>query len=106
MENCLPFTYDVKVVLVHKYVQQTHLLTLHLETGYIPRLLNALNGLIYFLIIGGPRGDNHMVGNISQIVLTELGIRTEDALMLFLFFCYAFVSICLLMPCGHLLGKG
>ena len=27
--------------------------------------------------------------------------------MLFLScFCYAFVRICLLMPCGHLLGKG
>ena len=22
-----------------------------------------------------------------------------------LFFCYAFVRVCLLMPCGHLLGK-
>ena len=21
-------------------------------------------------------------------------------------FCYAFVHVCLLMPCGHLLGKG
>ena len=21
-------------------------------------------------------------------------------------FCYAFVNVCLLMPCGHLLGKG
>ena len=41
------------VVLVHTCVQQTHLLALHLETlGYIPRLLNALNGLVYFLIIG------------------------------------------------------
>ena len=54
------------VVLVHKCVQQTHLLALHLETfGYIPRLLNALNGLVYFLIIGDPRGDNLMVGSIS-----------------------------------------
>ena len=27
--------------------------------------------------------------------------------MLFLSsFCYAFVRVCLLMPCGHLLGKG
>ena len=59
MENCLPFTDDVMVVLVHKYVQQTNLLALHLETlGYIPRLLNALNGLVYFLIIGDPKGDN------------------------------------------------
>ena len=48
MENCLPFTDDVMVVLVHKCVQQTHLLTLYLETlGYIPHLLNALNGLVY-----------------------------------------------------------
>ena len=57
MENRLPFTDDVMVVLVHKYVKQTHLSALHLETlGYIPRLLNALNGLEYFLIIGDPRG--------------------------------------------------
>ena len=63
MENCLPFTDDVMVVLVHKCVQQTHLLTLHLETlGYISRLLNALNALVYFLIIGDPRGDKLMVG--------------------------------------------
>ena len=59
MENCLPFVDDVLVVLVHKCVQQTHLLAFHLETlGYIPRLLNALNGLVYFLIISDPRGDN------------------------------------------------
>ena len=47
MENCLPFTDDVMVVLVHKCVQQKHLLTLQLETlGYIPRLSYALNGLV------------------------------------------------------------
>ena len=80
MENCLPFTDDVMVVLVHKYEQQTHLLALHLETlGYIPRLLNALNGLVYFLIIGDPREDNLMVGSVSGKLLTELDIRTEDA---------------------------
>ena len=68
------------VVLVHKVVQQTHLLALHLESlGYIPRLLNALNGLVCFLIIGDPRGDNLMAGSIFQKLLTELGIRTEDA---------------------------
>ena len=79
MENFLPFTDDVMVVLVHKCVQQTHLLALHLETlGYIPRLLNALNGLVYFLIIGDPRGDNLMVGSISRKLLTELGIRTKS----------------------------
>ena len=45
MENRLPFTDDVMVVLVHKCVQQTHLLALHLDTlEYIPRLLNAFNG--------------------------------------------------------------
>ena len=67
MENFLPFTEDVMVVLVHKCAQQTHLLALHLKTlGYIPRLLNALNGLVYFLIIRDPRGDNLMVGSISQ----------------------------------------
>ena len=78
--HCLPFTDDVMVVLVYKCVQQTNLLALHLETlGYIPHLLNALNGLVYFLIIGDPRGDNLMVGSISRKLLTELGIRTEDA---------------------------
>ena len=67
MENCLPFTVDVMVVLVHKCVQQTHLLALHLERlGSIPRLLNALNGLVYFLIIGDPRGDNLMVGTYPE----------------------------------------
>ena len=79
MENCLPFTDDVMVVLVHKCVQQTHLLALHLETlGYIPHLLIALNDLVYFLIIGDPRGDNLMVGSITQKLLTELGIGTDD----------------------------
>ena len=68
------------VVLVHKCVQRTHLLSLHLETlGYILRLLNALNGLVYYLIIGDPRGDNLMVGSISRKLLTELDIRTEEA---------------------------
>ena len=80
MENCLPFTDDVMVVLEHKCVQHKNLLALHLETlGYIMRHLNALNGLVYFLIIGDPRGDNLMVGSISRKLLTELGIRTEDA---------------------------
>ena len=61
-------------------MQQTHLLALHLETlGCITRLLNPLNGLVYFLIIGCPRGDNLMVGCISRKLLTELGIRTEEA---------------------------
>ena len=51
MEICLPFTDDVMVVVVHKSVQQTHLLALHLETlGYNPRLTNAINGLAFFLI--------------------------------------------------------
>ena len=75
IENCLPFTDDVMVVLIHKCVQQTHLLALLLEKlGYIPRLLNAFIGLVYFLIIGDPRGDNLMVGSISRKLLTELGI--------------------------------
>ena len=78
MENRLPFTDDVMVVSVHKCVQQTHLLALRLKTlGYIPRLLNVLNGLVYLLIIGDPRGDNLMVGSIFRKLLTELGIRTE-----------------------------
>ena len=66
MENCLPFTDNVMVVFVHKCVQQTQLLALHLETlGYIPHLLNALNSLVHFLIIGDLRGDNLIVGSIS-----------------------------------------
>ena len=44
----------------------------------IPDLCN-LTYLVYFLIIGDPRGDNLMVGSISRKLLTELGIRTEDA---------------------------
>ena len=73
MENCLPFTDDVIVVLAHKCVQQTHLLALHLETlGYIPRLSNALNGLVYFLILGDPRGDNLLVRNYGRDYPTKL----------------------------------
>ena len=65
MENILSFTDDVMVVLVLKCVQQTHLLALHLETlGYIPPLLSALNGLVYFLIKGDTRGDNLMLRSI------------------------------------------
>ena len=61
------------VVLVHKCAQQTHLLALHLETlGYIPRLLNALNGLVYFLIIGDPRGDKIKSLEISDIPSWEV----------------------------------
>ena len=67
------------VVLVYKCVQLTHFLALHLETlGYIPGRLNALNGLVYSLIIGDLRGDKIMVGSISKKMLTELGIRSED----------------------------
>ena len=63
----------VMVVLEHKCVQQIHLLALYLETlGYILRLLNALNGFVYFLIIGDPRGDNLMMGSLFQKLLTEL----------------------------------
>ena len=42
-------------------------------------LLNALNGLVYFLIIGDQKGDNLMVGSISRKLLSEQGIQTEDA---------------------------
>ena len=78
MENCLPFTNDVIVVLVHKCVQQTHLLALHLERlGYILRLLNALNHLVYFLMIGDLRGYNLMMGSMFGKLLKELGIQTE-----------------------------
>ena len=67
MGTCIQFTDDVMVVLVHKCVQQTRLFALHLETlGYIPRLLNVLSGLVYFLIIDDPRGDNKMVGSRTK----------------------------------------
>ena len=57
IENCLPFTDNVMVVLVHKCVQQANLLAMNLETlGYIPRLLNALNDLVYFLTISCDEG--------------------------------------------------
>ena len=68
-----------------------HTLTLHLETlGYIPRLLNALNGLVYFLIIGDPRGDNLMVGSIFLKLLTELMCVQEFSEQRF----FAFISLC------------
>ena len=55
MENCLPLADEEMVVLAHKCVQQTYLLTFQLDTlGNIPRL-NAFNGLVFFLIIGDPR---------------------------------------------------
>ena len=80
MENFLPFTDDVMVVLVHKCVQQTHLLALHLDTlGYIPRLLNALNGLVYFLIIGDPRGDMFLARAIAFLHVSCKG----DSILIF-----------------------
>ena len=61
-------------------MQQTHHLALHLQIyGYTQRLLNALNGLVYSLIIGDLRGDKFRVGSIFRKLLTELGTRTEDA---------------------------
>ena len=75
IENPIPFTDDVMVVSVHKCVQQTHLFALHLETlGYIPRLLNTLNGLVYFLTIGDQRRDILMVGGMFRKLLTEPGM--------------------------------
>ena len=41
MKNCLPFTDDGMVVLVHNCVQQTHLLALHLETLGFAFLFNC-----------------------------------------------------------------
>ena len=51
---------------------------MYMLQAFILCLLNALNGLVYFLIIGDLRGDNLMVGSIFRKLLTELGIRTED----------------------------
>ena len=67
------------------YATDTHLFALHLGTlGHIPRLLKALNGLVCFLIIGDPRRDNLMVGSIFRKLFTELGIRTEDKVELYI----------------------
>ena len=45
-ENFLPFTDEVTVELVHKCIQQLHLLALHFKIlGYIPGLLNGLEDL-------------------------------------------------------------
>ena len=53
IENCLPLTDEVTVDAVHKCLQHLHLLALHLEIfGYILRLLNGLNGLMYLRRIG------------------------------------------------------
>ena len=44
----------------------------------------------------------------SKIFLLTVSSRCFcGSFVLFLsFFCYAFVRVCLLVPCGHLLGKG
>ena len=45
-ENFLPFTDEVTVELMHKCIQQLHLLALHFEIlGYIPGVLNGLEYL-------------------------------------------------------------
>ena len=55
-ENFLLLTNDVTVELDHRYLQQLHLLALHLELqGYIPGLLNELE---YLRRIGKSIGDN------------------------------------------------
>ena len=45
--------------------------------GYIPRLLNALNGLVYFLIIGDLRGDSLMVESMFQTEEAECNLIGE-----------------------------
>ena len=55
-ENCPPLTDEVTVEVVHKCLQDLHLLALDFEMlGYIPRLLN---GLIYLRKMGDFRGDS------------------------------------------------
>ena len=79
MENCIPFTDDVMIVLVHKCVQQT---PLGIALGNIRIHSASFECIKWFSIVpikGDPRGDNLMVGSISQKLLTELGIQTEDA---------------------------
>ena len=40
----------------------------------------------------------------TSIILYKIGLWIIYVISSF--FCYAFMRICLLMPCGHLLGKG
>lgn len=55
-ENLRPLTVELIVDLVHKCLQQLHLLALHLEIlGYISGLLN---GLEYLRKTGEFKGDN------------------------------------------------
>ena len=55
-EKVLPFTYEVKVVLIHKCSQQLQLLTLHFEMlGYI---LGLLTGFGYLRKTGDLIWDN------------------------------------------------
>ena len=55
-ENFLPFTDEVTVKLIHKCIQQLHLLALHFEIlGYIP---GHLNGLEYLRRAGDFSRDN------------------------------------------------
>ena len=63
-ENFLPFTDEVTVELVHKCIQQLHLLALHFEIlGYIPGLLN---GLEHLRRTGDFSGDN-ITGDYCEI---------------------------------------
>ena len=101
MENFLPFTDDVMVVLVHKCVQQTHLLALHLETlGYIPRLLNALNGLVYFLIIGDPRGDKTGCRLDESFCKSFAGFQKVKVRKYYGYKCLSFPKLCSI-PSAH-----
>ena len=63
-------------------------------------VVNPSGGLISK---GHPLGATGKKENGVLYVLERFG----GPFMLFLSsFCYAFVRVCLLMPCGHLLGKG
>ena len=77
-DNFLPFTDEVRVELVHKCLQQLHLLALRFEIlGYIPGLLN---GLEYLRRTGDFSGDNLTRRLLWNILVLAKPLRlTEDA---------------------------
>ena len=40
------------------------------------------------------------------LTVTRLYLFCGSFMLILVYVCYAFVRICLLLPCGHLLGKG
>ena len=73
--------------------------------------------MIHVLFLGGADwigtlAYRRIMGNTLKIFFSETAGHKVHRFMsciiyvISVLFCYAFVRICLLMPCGHLLGKG